>query len=110
MLETLCWDKNNLAHLRDRNAERRSAGQREITRQEIDSLYDSADYTTQDVEYLTRDGWEIQVRLIGRAPRGRFLTVACQVAGDGRFRPVTSWESSSAEVDLYQQGTEGPGE
>ena len=85
VVDALVWDMGNLAHLAERNAARRAAGEREIMREEIDALYDSADYTTQDVEYLTRDGWEIQIRLIGRTPEGRFLTVACDVLDDARF-------------------------
>lgn len=97
VVDDLVWDEGNLAHLAERNAARRAAGERGITREEVDSLYVSADYTAQDVEYLTRDGWEIQVRLIGRMPEERFLTVACDVLDDARLRPATIWPSSSAE-------------
>jgi hypothetical protein len=108
-VDVLCWDAGNLGHLGERNAERRAAGQREITREEVDALYDAADYTTQDVEYLTRDGWEIQVRLIGRTLEGRFLTIACDVLDDGRFRPATVWPSSAAERRRYLQEIHGEG-
>ncbi|MGH2352092.1 MAG: hypothetical protein ACRDJN_10835 [Chloroflexota bacterium] len=54
------------------------------------------------MEYLTQRGeWEWQVHLMGRTPEGRFLTVACQVADDGRYRPVTVWPSSESERALY---------
>ncbi|MBI3973988.1 MAG: hypothetical protein HY332_22140 [Chloroflexi bacterium] len=102
-MDTLHWDHGNLEHLDARNAARRAAGEREITREEIDALYDFADYTTRDVEYLTRDGWEIQTRLIGRTPGERFLTVACDILDDGRFRPVTVWVSSESEQRRYWQ-------
>ena len=105
-MDALVWDAGNQAHLDERNAARRAAGQREITRDEMNALYDLADYTTQDVEYLNRAGWEIQVRLIGRTSEGRFLTVACQVARDGRFRPVTVWASAAVEIDLYWKDTD----
>jgi hypothetical protein len=97
VVDALVWDDGNLAHLAERNAARRAASQREITREEVDALYESADYMTQDVEYLTRNGWEIHIRLIGRTPEGRFLTVACDVLDDGSLRPATIWPSSIAE-------------
>jgi hypothetical protein len=40
------------------------------------------------------------------APEGRLLTVACQVADDGRYRPVTIWTSSPAEIALYWKDKE----
>jgi hypothetical protein len=109
-VDALVWDTGNLAHLQERNAERRAAGQREISREEVDALYDSADYITQDVEYLTRAGeWEPQVHLVGRTPRGRFLTVVCQVAHSGQFRPVTVWESDDRELGRYWGENEDDG-
>ena len=101
-VDTLLWDAGNLHHLHDRNEARHTAQERPITREEVDGLYDLADYTTRDVEYLTwRGEWEVQVHLIGRTPEGRFLTVACQVSNDGHYRPVTIWPSSDSEILLY---------
>jgi hypothetical protein len=102
-LDELAWDWGNLSHLDERNARRRSVGEGEISREEVDALYGSADYVTRAVEYLTRTGeWESQLHLIGRTLAGRFLTVACQVDDDGRFRPVTIWPSEGYEIALYR--------
>ncbi len=45
-------------------------------------------------------------RLLVRQSEGRFLTVACQVADDGRFRPITIWTSSAAEIAVYWKDKE----
>lgn len=100
-MNALVWDAGNLAQLAERNAARHAASEREITREEIDALYDSVDYMTQDVEYLTRDGWGIQIRLIGRTPEGRFLTIECDVLDDANLRPATIWPSSNVEQRRY---------
>ena len=106
LAHALVWDAGNLAHLSERNEARRASNQREVTRDEVDALYESLNYVTEEVEYLTHDGWEIQIRLIGRSPENRFLTVACDVLEDGRLRPATVWLSSRAEQRRYWLGRE----
>ena len=107
-VEALAWDDVNLSHLDERNAQRIAAGEIPISRAELDGLYEAGDYVTRDVEYRTRVGeWEWQVHLIGRTPAGRFLTIACQVADDGRYRPITVWPSSTTEEALYNEDVVG---
>ncbi len=69
----------------------------------MDGLYDTGDYVMQEAEYLTHAGWENQIRFIGRTSDGRFLPLVCQVAIDGRFRPVMVWASDPIEIDVYLQ-------
>ena len=106
-MDAFLWDDGYQDHLRDRNAVRLAAAERPITREEVDAFYERADYTTRDVEHLTRHGErEAQVHLIGRTPEGQFLTVACQVANDSRYRTVTIWPSSDDEIALYWKDKE----
>jgi hypothetical protein len=100
--DALVWDVENLRHLGERNAIRLAAGEPPVMREDVDAVYESADYTTRHVEYLTRTGeWEWQVHLIGRTPVGRFLTLVCQMTDGGRFRPITVWPCSDSEVALF---------
>ena len=99
----LVWDRGNVPHLtRDKGA-----GQRRVTVAEVDGLWASGRVTIVSADYWHADGsYELQWRLIGRAPGGRLLTVACQlieVEGIERYRPVTAWDATGAEVAEYRR-------
>ena len=100
--EGLIWDAANEAHLTTPRP-----GQAPVSRAEVDALFDSGQFVPADYEHLNPDGtWEWQVRLIGRTPAGRLLTVACQIVerhGSERFRPVTAWDAAPAETALYRK-------
>jgi hypothetical protein len=101
-LDRLVWDEGNRQHLAERNAERAAAGQAPISEQECDALYESADWVWEDVDHLTPAGEEVgQRRFTGRTPAGRFLTLACELTGDGDYRPATVWPSSQREQARY---------
>jgi hypothetical protein len=103
-LDELVWDAGNLAHLAQRNTERRAMGEATITRRELNRMHTSGRFSRRDVEYLTRRGvWEWQVHLTGRTPAGRYLTVACGVLLDGRLRPITTWEAAPHEIAQYRE-------
>jgi hypothetical protein len=105
--DRLVWDGGNRGHLADRNAQRVAAGEAPISEQECDGLYESADWTFRDREYLDRSGeWVVQRHLIGRTPAGRALTLACDVTEDG-YRPATVWPSSTEEQALYREWKDG---
>jgi hypothetical protein len=63
-----------------------------VSRAEVDALYYAGRFVPVDYEHRNPDGsWEWQVRLIGRTPTGRLLTVACQIVErDDReaYRPL----------------------
>jgi arginase family enzyme len=103
-MDELVWDQGNLAHLDERNAERRAAGIPEITREEVDALYQSADYEVVGDWYVNAQGHEVwQERLIGRTPEGRYLTIVCDVLDDGRYRPATIWRSTRREILAFER-------
>jgi hypothetical protein len=105
-VDELLWDAGNLAHLAERNAARSASGEVVITRAEVDEMYQSAQYEPFGAWYVDRRSGqqEWQVRLVGRTPGGRYLTAGCQIDTDtGRFRPVTVWESSPAEIRAYRR-------
>lgn len=100
----LVWDGANERHLVVRNRARATRGQALITRAEIDAVYGQARYEPFEHEHVDDRGrLQWQVRLIGPTPAGRFLTVACEVLPDGRYRPITVWESSPGETAAYRE-------
>src|ERR671932_1820830 len=102
--DALVWDAGNLAHLAERNATRRAQGRREITREELDALYDTGRYESFGQWYVGARGVEQwQVRLVGRTPAGRYVTIACELLDDGGYRPITVWPSSRREIADYRR-------
>ena len=92
-VDALGWDAGNLAHLRPG-----------ITRDELDAMYDAGRYECFGEWYVDDRGVETwQERLVGRTPAGRYLTIACDVLDDGRYRPITVWASSPSEVRAYRR-------
>ena len=101
-MDRLVWDGGNRGHLAERNAERAAAGQAPISESECDAMYLSGDWAWADVEHLTGHGeLVVQRRFSGRTPAGRFLTLACDLTGDGAYRPATVWPSSAEEQARY---------
>ena len=93
VVDALVWDAGNLAHLRPG-----------ISREEVDAMYDSGHYECFGEWYVDDAGIEHwQERLVGRTWAGRYLTVACEVLDDGRYRPITVWASSRSEVHAYRR-------
>jgi hypothetical protein len=102
--DALVWDAGNLAHLVERNAARRARGWREITRAEVDALYDAGRCESFSQWYDDARGVEQwQVRLVGRTPTGRYLTIAGELLDDGGYWPITVWPSSRREVADYRR-------
>jgi hypothetical protein len=78
-----------------------------VTRAEVEAVYETGRFVPAHYEHLNLDGtWEWQVRLIGRTPAGRLLTVACQIVeqrGRESYRPITAWDAGPAEAALYRE-------
>jgi hypothetical protein len=100
--EALVWDSGNEPHLTAARSDRLL-----VSRAEVDGLYENGRFVPAEYEHLNPDGtWEWQVRLIGRTPAGRLLTVACAIVERGSreaYRPITAWDATAVEKALYDE-------
>jgi hypothetical protein len=86
-IRRLAWDAAN----------RRELAYHRITTEEVDGLI-ALDEWAADVHA----DYPGQVRVTGRTPQGRWLTIAMEPTADAVvWRPITGWEATPAEKAYY---------
>jgi hypothetical protein len=86
LIEELVWRPANVEKLAAHG----------IRQAEVDDLVANLNYII-----FENPGYADQVLVIGYTGRPRWLTVAMEELGGGRYRPVTGWPSHEREIRRY---------
>jgi hypothetical protein len=69
-----------------------------ISRREVEDLVRRDRYTI-----ARRPEYPDQVRVTGPTSSGRWLTIALEDLGEGAYRPITGWDSTTEERQDYRE-------
>ncbi len=89
MIEELVWREHNVEKLREHG----------ISRREVRDLVFVQDSNTVD----RQPRYPHQVRITGTTSAGRWLTIALEELGAGRYRRVTGWDATEAEREDHRE-------
>jgi len=88
-IEGIEWDDSNIIH----------AGRHGVTALLVEEMLAST-----PLFRVNLPGRSADYQMIGPDSEGRLWTVVLKYLGQGRWRPITGWPSTSAEVRWYQSG------